>query len=89
MRPFLKNSLERFLGCGAVSEGLGSRLPGTRPEFLFSPKIDNRAKKKPININIFGGTVSGTNRNRPWDTNGTPPRDKMGPVPGTNRPFSV
>ena len=26
-----------------------------------------RAKKKPININIFGGTVSGTNRNRPWD----------------------
>ena len=22
-------------------------------------------------------------------TNGTPPRDKMGPVPGTNRPFSV
>ena len=25
--------------------------------------------------------MSGTNRNRPWD--------KMGPVPGTNRPFSV
>ena len=27
------------------------------------------------------GTVPGTN--------GTPPRDKLGPVPGTNRPFSV
>ena len=27
----------------------------------------NLARKKPININIFGGTVSGTNRNRPWD----------------------
>ena len=34
-----------------------------------------RARKKQININIFGGTVSGTN--------GTCPRDKMGPVPGT------
>ena len=32
-------------------------------------------KKKPININMFGGTVFGTNRNRPWD--------KPGPVPGT------
>ena len=30
--------------------------------------------------------MSGTSRNRPW-TNGTPPRDKLGPVPGTNRPF--
>ena len=39
--------------------------------------VDNRArkKKKTININIFGGTVSGTN--------GTRPRDKMGPLPGT------
>ena len=27
----------------------------------------NRERKKPININIFGRTVSGTNRNRPWD----------------------
>ena len=34
-----------------------------------------RARKKTININIFGGTVSGTN--------GTRPRDKMGPLPGT------
>ena len=40
-------------------------------------------KKKPININIFGGTVSGTNRNGPWDKwdpspgqNGTRPWDK-------------
>ena len=33
-------------------------------------------KKKPININILGGTVSGTNRNRPWD--------KRDPLPGTN-----
>ena len=33
-------------------------------------------EKKPININILGGTVSGTNRNRPWD--------KTGPLPGTN-----
>ena len=27
----------------------------------------SRARKKPVNINILGGTVSGTNRNRPWD----------------------
>ena len=47
-----------------------------------------RAREKPININILGGTVSGTNRNRPG-TNGTPPRDKLGPVPGTNRPSPV
>ena len=37
---------------------------------------DFRARKKPININIFGGTVSGTNRNRPWD--------KWDPSPGQN-----
>ena len=43
----------------------------------------SQARKKPININIFGGTVSGTNRNRPWDKwdpspgqNGTRPWDK-------------
>ena len=46
----------------------------------------SRARKKPININIFGGPVSGTNRNGPWDK-WDPSRDKMGPVPGTNRPF--
>ena len=41
------------------------------------------SEKKPININIFGRTVSGTNRNRPWDKwdpspgqNGTRPWDK-------------
>ena len=47
-------------------------------------------RKKPININIVGGagrclgqigTVPGTN--------GTLSRDKLGPVPGTNRPSSV
>ena len=32
--------------------------------------------------------VSGTNRNRPWDKR-DPARDKLGPVPGTNQPFSV
>ena len=63
-------------------------FPGNEAHKLFSggPKI--RARKKPININILGGTVSGTNRNRPWDK-WDPPRDKMGPVPGTNRPFSA
>ena len=38
-------------------------------------------KKKPINIDILGGTVFGTNGDPSWD--------KLGPVPGTNRPFSV
>ena len=45
----------------------------------------NRARKKPININIFGGTMSGTNRNRPWDKrdpslgqNGTPSLGQTG-----------
>ena len=33
-----------------------------------------RARKKPININTLGGTVSGTNRNHPWD--------KRDPSPG-------
>ena len=40
-------------------------------------------EKKTISINIFGRTVSGTNRNRPWDKwdpspeqNGTRPWDK-------------
>ena len=57
-----------------------------------------RARRKPININILGGTVFGTNRNRPWDKRdpslgqtGTRPLDKPGPVPKvpwTNRdPF--
>ena len=55
-------------------------------KFLYirrAPQIITRARKKPININVFGGTVSGTNRNRPWDKwdpspgqNGTRPWDK-------------
>ena len=43
--------------------------------------LENRAREKPININILGRMVSGTN--------GTPPWDKLGPVPGPNRPFPV
>ena len=37
-----------------------------------------RQEKTPININIFGGTVCGTNRNRPWD--------KWDPSPGQRDP---
>ena len=33
---------------------------------MCSPQNSGKKKKK-ININILGGTVSGTNRNRPWD----------------------
>ena len=40
--------------------------------FVLCQKVG--PEKKPININILGGTVSGTNRNRPWDN---------GPLPGT------
>ena len=50
-------------------------------------------KKKPININILGGTVLGTNRNRPWDKRDkwrlsqiqvpVCPRDRSRFVPGT------
>ena len=54
---------------------------------LLTPK--SPARKKPIDINIFGGTVSRTNRNRPRDKMGPLPGTKMGPVPGTNRPFAV
>ena len=58
--------------------------------FRCARRISQIRQEKPININIFGGTVSGsrTNRNRPWDK-WDPSRDKMGRVPGTNRPFSV
>ena len=38
-------------------------------------------KRKPININILSRTVSGTNRNRPWE--------KTGSVPGTNQDLSL
>ena len=47
-----------------------------------------RARKKPININIWAGQSPGQTGTVPG-TNGTPPRDKTGPVPGTNRPFSL
>ena len=32
-----------------------------------SGALQTVGQEKPININIFGRTVSGTNRNRPWD----------------------
>ena len=63
--------------------------------YLF--RAPTRARKKPININIFGRTVSGTNRNRPWDKwdpspgqNGTRPWDKpafLCLIPQSNRHF--
>ena len=74
----------RFLECPFG----GFRVQGTQNRFSCRP-TEIGQEKKPININIFGGTVSGTNRNRPWDKWDPSPRDKMGPVPGTNRPFSV
>ena len=48
-----------------------------------------RARKKPININILGGTVSRTNRAPSLGQTGPHAWDKLGPGPGTNRPFSV
>ena len=51
--------------------------------------LNNRARRKPININILGGTVSGTNGTPSLGQTGPRPWDKLGPVPGTNRPFSV
>ena len=48
---------------------------GLRVSFFFVLIIFHNSGKKPININIFGGTASGTNRNRPWD--------KWDPSPGT------
>ena len=46
-------------------------------------------KKKPIDINILGGTVSGTNGTPSLGQTGPHPWDKLGPVPGTNRPSCV
>ena len=42
---------------------LGSQTP---PTLADSDAV--WARQKPININISGGTVSGTNRTHPWDT---------------------
>ena len=75
-----------FPGCLKL-EGL-VRTPPNRYGPSSSPFPINRARRKPININILGGTVSGTNRNLPWDKR-DPFQDKPEPVPGTNRPFSV
>ena len=44
-------------------------------------ELGNREGKKPININILGGTVFGTNRNLPWDKRDSRSRDEPGPVP--------
>ena len=56
-------------------------LPLLLPTFRYP--LFTRERKKTININSFGRTVSGTNRNRPWDNwdpspgqNGTRPWDK-------------
>ena len=49
------------------------------PDPVLSPK--KGSAKTPINIDILGGTVSGTNGTPHWDT--------LEPVPATNRPFSV
>ena len=45
-------------------------LPKSRHDVMSRLERERERKeahKQPININIFGGTVSGTNRNRPWD----------------------
>ena len=47
-----------------------------------------RGRKKPININILGGTVSGTNRNRPWDKWDRSP-GQIGPRPWDKPAFFV
>ena len=89
-----------------VLDILGNRYIGTQfdkittryDEYweILSPPLFGQ-EKKPININIFGGTVSGTNRNRPWDKwdpspgqNGTRPWDKpafLCLTPQSNRHF--
>ena len=37
--------------------------------FFFRAEIPTKlpGQENPMNINMLGGTVSGTNRNRPWD----------------------
>ena len=41
-------------------------------------------QEKPRNINILGGTLSGTNQTRPWDKRATYPFDKLTPSLGKN-----
>ena len=64
---------------------------------LLRGRVKVGQEKKTINTNIFGGTVSGTNRHRPWDKwdpspgqNGTRPWDKpafLCLIPQRNRHF--
>ena len=65
-----------FLGFGREELGISREFCRNIPDAWGLSKSGQEK-----NINIFGGTVCGTNRNRSWD--------KPGPVPGTNRPFSV
>ena len=58
-----------------------SRKNGKPPGLETSRFSFSQKRKKPININILGGTVSGTNRNRPWD--------KRDPSLGTNWDLSL
>ena len=50
---------------GARPWGRGRSEFALRLEFVGATFVPHRGKKKPININILGGTVSGTNRNCP------------------------
>ena len=74
----LEESHFKFVGCVWAYWGC---LPALS---VFCPVLSRfaRARKKPININIFGGTVSGTNRNRPWDKWEPPPGKKWDPSLG-------
>ena len=51
-------------------------------------EILSRAKNQVVIINILGGTVSGTNRNRPWDK-WDPSPGQNGTCLGTSWPFSL
>ena len=55
---------------------------------LQSHKSVGQEEKTPINISMFGRTVSGTNGNLCWDKRG-PFLGETGTRPRTNRPFSV
>ena len=50
-------------GCPGVSR-VSPHAPGP---FIKTRLLKIGQEIEPININILGGTVSGTNRNRPWD----------------------
>ena len=83
-----KRSQNRSSFIGKRGTPLGENTFWTIPKNLNQARKSGK-KKKTININVLWagqcpgqtGTVPGTN----W----TPPWDKLGPVPGTNRPFSV